>query len=172
MFCQHVTNIFLYCYSSSSERTHTCWILKWRRSDKVSKTISFRHMCTSHTRYNTVQHNLITSYGGPTLTQIQPFAKFEYFLFREHRSKAMRYTVAQSVYALHTVCSTLCQCIMGTILPHPPTRPDLQQAIRDKMHKEFLVTNDYSVPTQLGQKGTQIPFTNFLCVHVVQSPYL
>ena len=88
-------NIFLYCYSSRSEPTHTCWILKWRRRDKVSKTISFRHMCTSHTLYNTVQHNLITSYGGPTLTQIKPFTKSEYVLFGEHWNKVTLYTVSE-----------------------------------------------------------------------------
>ena len=79
---------------------------EWKRRDKVSKTISFRHMCTSHTLNNTVQHDLMTCYGGPTLTQIKPFTKFEYILFGEHRSKAMLYTVAQSVYALHTA-----QCV-------------------------------------------------------------
>ena len=167
MFCKHVTNVF---YIVIPVHLSPPTPAEWKRRDKVSKTISFRHMCTSHTLNNTVQHKLITSYGGPTLTQIKPFTKFEYFLFGEHRSKAMLYTVAHCT--LHNVCNTLCRCIMGTILPHPPTRPDLQQAIRDKMHKEFLVPNDYSVPTQLGQKGTQIPFTNCLCMHVVQSPYL
>ena len=96
MFCKHVTNFFLYCYSSSPEPTHTCWILKWKRRDKVSKTISFRHMCTSHTLNNTVQRDLMPCYGGPTLPQIKPSTKSEYVLFGEHWNKVTLYTLSSS----------------------------------------------------------------------------